>query len=258
MTEKPRIVLVNYLNTAPLLQGIQEHLAQEVELILAHPADCASIFLSGKADCGLIPVGALLGAEGWQTMTQYGIACRGPVKTVCLFGETPIASWDTIILDYQSRTSVLLAQYLLKEKGMTHIRFIPAKDDNYTSVMKGTTGGLIIGDRAIDGLSRFNHVYDLGEWWYDMTGLPFVFALWVSRMPKNEDLEANLNKALKKGLKKIDICISQYQPFYPDFDLGLYYNTNIQYRIDTATLEGLTRFKQGLAKYELNAVPAIL
>lgn len=258
MTEKPRIVLVNYLNTAPLLLGIQEHLASEVDLMLAHPADCASIFLSGRADCGLIPVGALLGTDRWQTMTNFGIACRGPVKTVCLFGETPIASWDTVILDYQSRTSVLLAQYLMKEKGMAHIRYMPAKNDDYTSDIKGTTGGLIIGDRAIDGLSRFNHVYDLGEWWYDLVGLPFVFALWVSRIPKNEVLEAKLDNALQAGLNNIDNCIKQYQSIYPDFDLRLYYNTNIQYRIDTAALEGLNRFKKGLIKHEVNAVPVIL
>ncbi|MDA9951548.1 hypothetical protein N9D31_03125 [Oligoflexaceae bacterium] len=37
---------------------------------------------------------------------------------------------------------------------------------------------LLIGDEALKKRSEFEHIVDLGQWWKNVTGLPFVYAVW--------------------------------------------------------------------------------
>lgn len=243
--QRPRLVLVNYLNTLPMLAGIREHLGDSVQLQLAHPADCAGILFSGQADYGLVPVGALLGREDWHRVTRFGIGCDGQVDTVCLFGSTPIAEWDEVLLDYQSRTSVLLTRVVLHQMGLGHLPLKPA-GPGYESSLQGRRGGLIIGDRAIAALPQYPYAYDLGAWWKEQTGLPFIFALWVSRVAPDPAWEARLDAALETGLQSQSSIAEAHQAQYPGFDLLRYYARSIRYHIDERMLEGFTRFQEGV------------
>lgn len=241
---KPSLVLVNYLNTLPFLEGLRAHFGEEVSLELAHPAHCAVSFFSGKADYGLIPVGALLANPGWRLAAAYGIACDGPVDTVCLYGETPLETWDTVHLDYQSRTSVLLAEYLLREYWHSNARLIPARP-GFESDLQGDRGGLIIGDRTIEASARYPFKYDLGHFWKALTGLPFVFAAWVGRDSKENALfETSLHEAFAFGLSRIDAIVLREQPRYPSFDLDDYYRRAIRYPLDDRALEGMRLFME--------------
>jgi chorismate dehydratase len=53
------------------------------------------------------------------------------------------------LLDYQSRTSVNLAKILLKEYWQKEVVLEDAKED-FRSAIKGTTAGIVIGDRALE------------------------------------------------------------------------------------------------------------
>lgn len=241
MNKPTRLVLVNYLNTVPLLEGIRKELAEPLEIIEAKPADCASILIGGEADYGLVPIGALLDKEGWRRVTNIGIGCRGEVETVCLFGNTPIESWDTIFLDYHSRTSVILTRYLVRNHWHSKATFKPAYP-GFEKEIDHHTGGLIIGDRAIPAKKTFKYCYDLGTAWQAKEGLPFVFAIWASFLPENQKFENNLGAALQKGLNLIDPIVAQYQPHHPDIDLKHYYTQSIAYILDEDMIEGMNRF----------------
>jgi chorismate dehydratase len=237
-----RIAMVNYLNTAPMLEGIQRSLSSQVDMLLAHPADCARLFWSGEVDYGLVPVGALVGQAGWRQIADIGIACDGEVKTVCLFGHTPMEEWRKLYLDDQSRTSVLLTKMLLASS-YRHIDLVPAPDKNYFSHIQGDTGGLVIGDRAITAAEQFPYCYDLGAWWKQETGLPFVFAIWVGHADQEDPaFEHDLRQALSHGVQDVDPSIQKWQPHYPLFDLNTYYNRYIQYRLNNTTSSGLQLF----------------
>ncbi len=241
MRGQHRLVLVNYLNTLPLLAGLHARLDQEVDLLLAHPADCAKTLFAGDAHIGLIPVGALIQQPQWQRVSHFGIGCDGPVATVCLFGQTPVEEWDQVILDYQSRTSVLLARILLADHWKVAPRFQAAQPGFETS-FTGRTGGLIIGDRAIEARETYPYCYDLGLAWKEMTGLPFVFALWASLQSVDPDFEQALDQAFEAGLAQIPRIAAREQSRYAHFDLTHYFQQNIRYRLEPSLLMGMDHF----------------
>ncbi len=83
------------------------------------------------------------------------------------------------MLDYQSRTSDDLLKILIKEYWKINPVFEETSGE-YQSKISGTTAALIIGDRALKQREISSYIYDLGLEWKKFTGLPFVFAAWVS------------------------------------------------------------------------------
>ena len=162
----------------------------EVDLIIDYPAKIAGFLANDEIDLGLIPVAAIPGLSNHQIVSDYCISSEDEVASVCLFSDVPLEEITTILLDYQSRTSVELLKILAREHWKISPKMIAAVTD-YEKDINGTTAGLVIGDRALLQRSKSNYIYDLGSAWKDMTGLPFVFAAWVS----NKTLSENFIKA---------------------------------------------------------------
>lgn len=236
-----KVAAVSYLNTKPLLYGLErdEQLKKQMELVVDYPANLANSLQRGEIDLALLPVAAMAAIEGAQIVSDYGIAAEGKVASVCIFSEMPLEDCEAIYLDYQSRTSVRLAELLLKEYWHKELTVLLAPED-YIDKIEGKTSGVIIGDRALENLSRFPYVYDLGAAWQDFTGLPFVFAAWVASKPLPEDFLEAFDKANASGLDHLDEIIARH-PF-PHYDLKTYYTQNIHYHLDADKNKGLRRF----------------
>ena len=151
----------------------------------------------------------------------------------------PLEQITTVLLDYQSRTSVLLVQYLLKEYWKLNPEFKKAGVD-FINEIKGTTAAVVIGDRAFVQRTISPYIYDLGEAWKNHTSLPFVFAAWVSNKPLPAAFIASFNEANEYGLQRVKEVV-QENPF-PVFDLEKYYSHYIQYRLDNEKRKGLQQF----------------
>ena len=236
------VTAVSYLNTKPFLYGIfRNKLEHKIKLELDIPSECARKLVSGEADLGLVPVAALPQLKTPYLVSDYCIGTVGEVQTVCIFSDRPLEELTHLYLDYHSRTSVELVKILLREHWKLQPELIPARP-GFEYKIEGTHGGLIIGDRAI-GLGRSHpYVYDLGQAWLDFTGLPFVFAAWVSNRPIDPAFVAELNEALQAGLDSIPQLIYLIPPPHPDFDLEAYFTHHISYPLDAAKREGLERF----------------
>ena len=88
------------------------------------------------------------------------------------------------------------------------------------------------------------YIYDLGEAWKAHTGLPFVFAAWVSNKELPEEFIQKFNKANAEGINHLnDIIIGTDYPFY---DLKKYFTKNINYLLDKRKKEALRLFLQKL------------
>jgi chorismate dehydratase len=172
-------------------------------------------------------------------ITDYCIAADGPVASVCLFSEVPLKEITTVLLDYQSRTSVMLVQYLVKEYWKLNVEFKKAGVD-FISEIKGTTAAVVIGDRAFKQRKVSPYIYDLSEAWKNHTGLPFVFAAWVSNKPLPAEFIADFNAANEYGLQRLDEVVNENP--YAAFDLKKYYTQHIQYRLDNVKRKGLQQF----------------
>ncbi|HEY0039257.1 MAG TPA: menaquinone biosynthesis protein, partial [Flavisolibacter sp.] len=201
---KIRVGAVSYLNTKPLLYGIKRHpIFNSIDLVEDYPAKIAHLLVEDKIDVGLIPVAATTKLSSWYIVGEYCIGADGPVASVCLFSEVPIENVETVLLDYQSRTSVNLAKILLNEHWQKKVNFIDATGEDYRKKIKGSTAGVVIGDRALEQRQYNKYIYDLGQEWKAFTGLPFVFAAWISNKKLPASFEEQFNEANAMGLRHI-------------------------------------------------------
>jgi len=197
--KKIRIGAVSYLNTKPLIYGIQKGMIKEkAELLIDYPAKIASMLLEDKIDVGLVPVAIIPQMEEHHIISDYCIGSVGAVASVCLFTDVPLDKIKVVLLDYQSRTSVALLKVLIKNFWKIDVIF-ETTSGNYQSKISGTTAGLVIGDRALHQRKISSFIYDLGEEWAKFTGLPFVFAAWISNKKLDEEFIIKF-KELNKNL----------------------------------------------------------
>jgi chorismate dehydratase len=201
------------------------------------------MLLQDEIDLGLVPVAIIPKLKSYYINTDYCIGCDGPTASVCLFSETPIDKVEKVLLDHQSRTSVVLAKILLKEYWKIQPELIDAGED-FREFIKGTTAGLVIGDRALQQRKHSAYVYDLGEAWKQLTGLPFVFAAWISNKKLSNAFVEEFNIANGLGLHNIDAVLEELD--YDDFDLHDYYSRYIKYDLNAAKREGLDLFLKKL------------
>ena len=241
MERKIRIGAVSYLNTKPLLYGLENGtIKDEIELILDYPANLVKALKSDQIDIGLIPVAALLDLESYQIVSDYCIGTEGEVASVAVFSEVPMDQIETVILDYQSRTSVMLCKILFEHLWKKKIKFVLASDETYISQIKGNVAGLVIGDRALKIRNKFNHIYDLGLGWKEMTGKPFVFAVWVAKKEINLAFLKAFNEANSSGIESIKLVSGLWD--FPEYSLATYFNINISYHLDENKLQGMHQF----------------
>ena len=239
---KLKVTAVSYLNTKPFLYGIFNSQVDElIDLKLDIPSVCADKLISGEADLGLVPVAVLPKLKSPHIVSDFCIGSTKKVKTVCLFSEKPINEITEVYLDYHSRTSVELTKILLKNHWKVSPKLIDAKV-GFEKKIQGSTAALVIGDRAIDLLSKYEFAFDLGEAWNDYSGLPFVFAAWVSNRPLDDEFVKKFNAALANGVGQIPKLVYLMPTPQPGFDLQQYFTNNISYEFDGAKRKALSRF----------------
>jgi len=237
-----RIGVVSYFNTQPLLLGIEKaDFLSKIELIKDYPANIAQALIDGQIDIGLVPVAITPFLTDPHIVSDYCIGTRTKVASVAIFSKVPMDQIESIYLDYQSRTSVQLARILLQAFWKKDIQFLKAQE-GYIQAINGTTAGVIIGDRALANLTNFEYVYDLGEAWIEHTGLPFVFAAWMSNQPIPEAFKTLFNNANAYGVEHIDEVLNQLPPRTHDYNMELYYTKNIEYQLTDTMQQGMQLF----------------
>ena len=212
MPRPVRIGAVNYLNTKPLIHDL-ELLAEEAEVVLAVPSRLADLLAAGQLDVALIPVIEYFRAGSYTIVPDIAIASRGPVLSVTLFSRVPWREIRRVALDEGSRTSAALAQILLRKRYGVHPVVEPLPPDR-AAEESGADAVLLIGDRAMRAcLPGFAHAFDLGQEWFDWTGLPFVYAVWAVR--EGADLgrvEEALVEAKRRGCSRVGMIAHQEAP----------------------------------------------
>ena len=246
MDKRWRIGAVSYLNTRPLLLGMEHTpFKDRIELIKSYPAQIAQELLDGTIDIGLVPVAIMPLLTNPHIVSKYVIGTEGEVASVALFSQVPMEQIERVYLDYQSRTSVALAKVLLAQYWNKNVEFIAATE-GYIDQISGTTAGVIIGDRALASLDQFDHIYDLGLAWKQHTGLPFVFAAWVANKPIPSEFIESFDAANGYGLMHLEEVIDLIPANEQVYDLHKYYTHNISYELTQEKKKGLDKFLEAL------------
>lgn len=245
-----RIAVVKYLNTLPMLAGLERSpVSEEVDVQLVDPASCAKLLLNGDVDVALCPIGALVGIDEYYIASAYGIGCDGPVRTVAVYSDQPLSELRTIELFSESRSSNLLVQVLEKRFWKYGLDFVAP--GTQTEV---PTGHLAIGDQCFRNEAKYEYITDLGDMWKRYTGLPFLFAAWVSLKPVDKELWRRLDMAFAEGIAHVDQI--ELPPGNAHVDLRHYLQKNIKYRITDEMLQGARLYLEEareLSKNVLNA-----
>lgn len=238
---KFRLTAVSDLNTKPFIYGIfRSAVSEQIDLSLDIPSVCAQKLLNGEADIALAPVAVIPGLPEAWLVSDYCIGAVGPVGTVCIYAEKPLEEIKYLYLDFHSKTSATLAPILCRDYWKVSPEFLQATP-GFEQRIGGDTAGLIIGDRTIGLAQKFPYVYDLGEAWTQWTGLPFVFAAWVSVRPLPSDFVAAFNSALQSGIAHIPE-LTKIIPTMPGFDVETYFRHFISHNLDEAKWQGLNHF----------------
>jgi len=236
-----RVGSVPYLNAVPLTRGIED------EIILAPPARLAEMLRKKELDAALVSVTEVLYNNSYNVLDGIAVASLGEVKSVFLAHRKPIESATEIFCDPESLTSVNLLRVLLAERGLKP-RFVPLPSYEASQLPDFV---LLIGNRAID-YSRgplTPEIWDLGAAWFELTKLPFVYAVWaLQRGLEDEVLRRKLREARDFGLDTLDHIITSRD----EYDLAFrkdYLGWHIHFHLGADEKRGLAKFVELLRRH---------
>src|SRR4051812_24405055 len=188
-----RVGSVRYLNAVPLTRGLED------QVVFETPARLAEMLERDELDAALVSVTEVLLKDRYDVLDGMAIASLGEVKSVLLAHRKPLSEIREVFYDTASLTSVQLLRVLLAERGLKP-EFKPLASYETASL---PDYALLIGDPALDLLlgPREHEVWDLGANWFEMTQLPFVYAVWALRRGiENSGLRQQLREARDFGL----------------------------------------------------------
>ena len=236
-----RVGSVDALNTVPLTRGLED------QIIFATPARLAEMLRRDELDAALVSVVEVLLNDRYDVLDGIAIASLGEVKSVLLAHRRPLEEAKEIFCDTASLTSVRLLKVLLAERGLQP-EFKPLPDYNFATAPDYL---MLIGDSALDFLfgPPDHEIWDLGAAWYELTGLPFVYAVWALRRGiENTELRRQLTEAKEFGLDTLDTIIRNRTDYTEDFRKD-YLGWHIHYHLGTDEKRGLAKFMELLRKH---------
>ena len=259
MADEPRkfrIGSVKYLNAAPLTRGI------ESELIFATPAKLAERLRRDELDAGLVSITEVLFNDRYDILDGIAIGSLGEVYSVILAHKKPLAEAKEIFCDTASLTSVNLLKVLLAERNLFP-QFKPL--ENYETAPEKDFV-LLIGDRAIDFQRQSrrseakadaiapHEIFDLGTAWFELTNLPFVYAVWALRRGvENKALRRALREAKGFGMETLEVIIRNHPAYDLDFRKD-YLGWQVHFHLGSDEKRGIAKFCELLRKHGLGPV----
>ncbi len=241
----PKVSVVQYLNTAPLVWGMVKGEQQgKYDLEFTTPAACADAVHHHRADVGIVPSIEVQRIEKAQVIAGISIASKNRVKSVVLLANKPIEKVQTIAADNSSRTSAALLRILMRKFYSRFVTITPVAPKP-EAMLKRADAALVIGDPALTFDGKVAAVYDLAEEWKKFTGLPFVFAVWAGHENANlSRFRKDFEQSRDYGLAHVDDIAAEYAPklkISPEA-VKVYLTENIDYSLDEENRKGLREF----------------
>jgi chorismate dehydratase len=248
-TRPIRLGGVSYLNSKPLLYGLDRD--PDIQLTLDVPARLLGGLRAGAFDVALLPVIDLQKMNGLSVVPSGGIGSDGPTLTVRIFSSVPLDRIETLACDPDSHTSVVLAQIILARRYGLSPRLTARGEESPSR--------LLIGDKVVcEAPSGLDYQLDLGQAWKELTGLPFVFAVWTAAPGVDlGDLPQRLLEAKREGLAHLDEIVEQHAVprGWPAALARQYLGVNLCFDIAQPQLKAISLFHQLAAEDRLISQP---
>ena len=244
-----------YMNVAPVYYGIDNGLKPDWLKIVSAPPSILNNMME-KEELDISPVSSVAYAKHqneWLLLPDLSIACHGRVMSVILVSKKPfenLTNSKVIITDKSAAAAALVKLLFITKKVKPVFETMPIQCPD--EVKKHAEAALIIGDKALKEKwhVHFDHVYDLGQMWLELTGLPFVFALWAVRKSfadKKPEVISSIiklfNISKKQGKKNLeDIAAKASEILGIDIDICRKYYELLNYNLDPLQLKGIEIF----------------
>lgn len=251
---KTKIAAVSYLNTVPFIYGISHADRLRAELLLTPPAQCAKNYLDKQVDVALVPVGSMPMFDDAEIVTSYCIGAEKSVRTVTIMSNVPINQVKTIWLDSHSMTSALLVKILAAELWKIKPEWRELTDYSVAEKPEAQDAFLFIGDKVFGYEGKFAYTYDLADCWRELTGKPFVFAVWIARKGVNQEIIDDLESSLELGVERIWEAIVEHGHDEHDYAYS-YLTENIDFLFDFQKRQALELFWEKGQKFVPRANP---
>jgi chorismate dehydratase len=257
-----RIAAIRFLNPAPLMWDFEyspraSDLSQQYEIRWMMPAQCAEELATGKADIGLVPIASLATTPELRILPGCTIASKGRVRSLLLVRRVRqhLSELRTVAADSASRTTIAYSRILFHKWDNPDVPFVPMAAD-LDAMLDRADAAIIIGDPALMALEeRANRLertgeelvyHDLAEEWRNVTGLPFVSAVWgvACGSPLNESIKKDFIRSRDHGLQNINALVEHWSHQLPlsEDTIRFYLTANIHYVLDEECIEGMRGF----------------
>lgn len=253
---RPRVGHIQFINCFPLFYGlIEKKFLLEVDLIKGNPGDLNRMLMDNLLD--LAPIPSIAYARNYRDyviMPEISISCDGDVRSIYLFSKMPINELNhkTIALTNISATSQALLRIIMNRKyGLSPYYFASAPE--LGAMLMEADAALLIGDDALRAKYNWDqklYIYDLGQEWKEMTGLPMVFSVWAIRKDfaeKNMDqlkiIKNTFVDCMNYSLEHIEEVArkaAQWEEFPAEY-LVQYFNS-LRFDFDGRKQEGLLEY----------------
>jgi len=249
---------VSYLNSKPLIESVLSR--RDIWVRFAVPASLSELINSGAVDAAILPIVDYQTSRRKLLLVPAGaIASDGPTLTVRIFSRISPQNITRLHADTDSHTSVILARLILREAYGAAPKLVPTAMSPGQRPQSNTQALLLIGDKVVNAApdtTEYPHQLDLGLEWKKLTGLPFVFAMWM--MPVDAPdlrLAKILSDSRREGENMTDELVDRYADRlgWPDDLARRYLTEHLTYAVTTQCRRAVERFfqladKNGLLK----------
>jgi chorismate dehydratase len=268
---KPKISLgkISYINASPVYYGLDNGLLPDwLTMVPDVPSALNYKIINDQIE--ISPISAAFYAMNHDKLLllpDLSISCQGNVLSVICASnyELDDLNHKTVMFSQESASAAsFLKMIFSKRQVYPDFKVGPVGDIN--RIPKGVDAVMVIGDDALTQpwQERYTHSFDLGGIWYEMTGLPFVFAVWVvresfakkhpARVQQVVDLlaaskkqgYANIEKVIEEGTQKLNLSPSVIKKYYDLLICDL----------DPLKIKGMEMFFKSLYEQKILDTPA--
>jgi chorismate dehydratase len=242
-----RVSAISFLNTVPLVRALLAERPAGLDVHFTLPSVCADELRAGTADIGLIPAIEYLRIPDLAILGDAAIATRGFVRSIALLSRRPLKEVRTVSADTASRTSAALTQVLFQQRFGRRVKLVTHAAEP-AAMLAECDAALLIGDPALHYRQHplpGVEITDLGAWWKEATGLPFVFAFWAARREAAlPELADAFNRWRDQGVEDIEAIVAAEAPRrgLPADVVRAYLTENIHFTLDAECAAGLAEF----------------
>lgn len=269
-----RIAAIRFLNPAPLMWDFEHpplntDLAQRYNVDWMLPSQCADRLAAGEADIGLVPIASLAVNPTLRILPGCTIASKGHVRSLLLVrrAKQELSKIRTTAADTASRTTIAHTRILFAKWKNEAVEFVPMAAD-LDAMLERADAAIVIGDPALMALEEQANrrertgeelvYHDLAHEWREMTGLPFVSAVWGAAQGSalDESITEDLIRSRDHGMANIDALVTEWSQKMPvpAETIRTYLTENIHYVLDEECMEGMKGFYRMAA--EIGVLPA--